>query len=321
MFKIFKKLFVYFVLVLLCLELLVRLFHLHDEQPVRYAGGLGVEKWVPNQTEYSVTGNRKQNVGIYRINNFGFNSVHDNYDPKDDELEIAIVGDSFIEGFHEDYTNSLGQQIEKGIETGKVLEFGYAGYDLADELFLIDTYSNLFDKIDHTYIYLKYTDDLDRDHHVLSSRLNLDTPITKLAKNIKLLLYIKKMGMLDPVLKIPERIKNFISGKEEEVELKVNNDKNFSKEDALKLNNFKKLIETYPIDKNKNTLLLDTSLCSKDFLTYLKENNYSILDIDSVFKDSKKPTTLIYDEHWSDHGRKLMAKLLINDIKRKNFSN
>ncbi|QWX84789.1 hypothetical protein H0I23_03875 [Cellulophaga sp. HaHaR_3_176] len=320
MFKIFKKIFLYSILVLISLELLVRVFHLHDEQPVRYEGEKGIEKWVPNQTEYSVTGNRKQNVGKYRINNFGFNSVHDDYNPTDDDFEIAIVGDSFIEGFHEDYTNSLGQQIEKGIETGKVLEFGYAGYDLADELFLLTTYNEIFEKIDHTYIYLRYTDDLERDHHVLSSRLSLDSPLSRFAKKIKLLVYLKEIGALDPVLKIPERIKNFTSNTIEKVESEQELMERTRQEDAFRLQNFKKLLDLYPVNKDKYTFLFDSSLCSKEFLVYLKDNNYRTLDINTVFKNSEKPTTLIYDQHWSEHGRKLMANLLIDDIKSMKYS-
>ncbi|WP_282133270.1 hypothetical protein [Cellulophaga baltica] len=319
--SIIKKLIIYTALFLLVLEGLVRLFHLHNEMPNRFADAKGVEKWVPNQSEYSITGNRKQNVGQYRINDFGFNSVHDNYEPKEDAFEIALVGDSFIEGFHEDYTNSLGQQIEKNLSNTKVLEFGYAGYDLADELHLIHAYKDLFEKIDHTFIYIRFTDDLDRDTYQESSRLRLDTPFSRIAKQIKLLVYLKDIGALDPVLQLPGRIKNFISGKKEislsEEELR----KQEKLKNELSLNNFKTLMAEYPIDKEKFTFLLDSSLCTVQFLEYLNHNGYNFLDINTTFSKAKTPTTLIYDQHWSKSGRSLVAKLVLDylDISATNY--
>ncbi|MDP5228820.1 MAG: hypothetical protein NWQ38_00390, partial [Cellulophaga sp.] len=191
MLQILKKILVYGFLMLFALELGVRIFHLHNERPVRFADDKNVEKWIPNQTDYSITGNRKQNVGKYSINNFGFNSVHENYEPSKNKKEIALVGDSFIEGFHEDYTNSLGQQIERELNQTTVLEFGYAGYDLADELHLITAYSDIFKNINHSFIYLRYSDDLDRDTYELSSRLSLDSKLSRIVKQIKLLVYLK----------------------------------------------------------------------------------------------------------------------------------
>ncbi|ADV50393.1 hypothetical protein Celal_3119 [Cellulophaga algicola DSM 14237] len=308
--KIIKKIVIYSILVLLLLEGLVRIFHLHNEVPRRFADDKGVEKWVPNQSDYSITGNRKQNVGHYRINDFGFNSVHENYQPKSDAFEIALVGDSFIEGFHEDYINSLGQQIEKSLTNTTVLEFGYAGYDLADELNLIHAYKDLFDKIDYTFIYLRFTDDLDRGAYEESSRLSLDTPISRVAKQVKLLVYLKDIGALDPLLQLPGRIKGFISGTKESIptDAEVAAQEKLKQEQSLE--NFKKLVATYPIDKEKFTFLLDSSLCSPEYLSFLKEQNYTYLDINTVLSTSKEATTLVYDQHWSKHGRKLIADLV-----------
>ncbi len=317
MFKIIKKVLLYIFLIFLALELLVRVFHLQNERPNRYADDKGVEKWVPNQEEYSVTGNRRQNVGKYHINNFGFNSVHENYSPKKDATEIAIIGDSFIEGFHEDYTNSLGQQVERNLVNTTVLEFGYAGYDFADELHLIDAYDDLFDKIDYSFIFIRFTDDLERGNYEISSRLSLDTPISKAVKQIKLLVYLKDIGALDPLLQLPGKIINFVS------RTKLKNEKTdeeLKKEalvkERLRFKNFKTLLEKYPIDKNKFVFLLDSSLCSDEFLNYLKNNSYKYLDLNSILSDSVKPSTLIYDQHWSKSGRKLIAELIVNYSKK-----
>ena len=110
--KFVFKIALYAICILLGLEILVRVFHLHKDRPVRYLDEYNVEKWIPNQTGYWVTGNRRQNVGHYKINNFGYNSVYDEFNPSKNSKEIALVGDSFIQGFHQDYQNSLGQKLE-----------------------------------------------------------------------------------------------------------------------------------------------------------------------------------------------------------------
>ena len=125
------------------LEIWVRVFHLTKDYPVRYIDEFGVEKWMPNQDGFSVTGNRRQNFSEYHINNFGYNSYRE-YNPSKDKVEIALVGDSFVEGFHQNYYNSTGKKIEKILNGIEVYEFGYAGYDLADELHLIHQYQSTF---------------------------------------------------------------------------------------------------------------------------------------------------------------------------------
>jgi len=315
MFKLIKKVVFYSILILISLELLVRVFHLQNERPNRYADEFGVEKWIPNQIEYSITGNRKQNVGKYRINSIGFNTVYDTYNPFVDSVEIAIVGDSFIEGFHEDYTNSLGQQVDKVFPNLKVLEFGYAGYDLADELHLIKAYEHYFKNINHTFIYLRFTDDLERNHYVESSRLDLNSPIRTVAKQIKSLVYAKDIGLFSSVAKTPNRIKSFVKGNKI---LKIKKEKEFEK-NLKRLENFKKLMRTYPIEKSKFTFLLDERLCSAPFLKYLAENNFNVLDYGEKMDASKKQTTLVYDQHWSKEGRKIVANLISDYICNKSL--
>ena len=145
--KFLVKLFFYAFLCFLAIEGLVRVFHLHNERPSRFLDDQKVEKWVPYQEGYSVTGNRRQNVGYYRINSMGFNSQYDVYEPTDKGKEIALIGDSFIEGFHQDVEVSLGQKVELLLKDEfRVYEFGYAGYDMADQLHLMEQYKELFDK-------------------------------------------------------------------------------------------------------------------------------------------------------------------------------
>ncbi|MDO6853326.1 hypothetical protein Q4599_07020 [Cellulophaga lytica] len=310
--RVILKFVIYSLVLVLALELLVRVFHLHNERPERYLDEYGVEKWVPNQKGYSVTGNRKQNVGEYRINNFGFNSVYDDYTVSKDSIEVAIVGDSFIEGFHQNYTNSISRKVEKKLPNIKVLEFGYAGYNLSEELNLIASYNHLFKDIDRVVIYMRYTDDLITGEYKVSGRLSLDTPVNRLLKKSKLIVYAKDIGAFDPIKdKIAATI-NFVKGVKTP-EVKETN------KDAIYLANFKKLIKTYNYDKEKNVLLLDYSLCSSEFLSYLKQNNFKTIDFSSDFIKSKEPKTLIYDQHWNNLGREIIADEIVNYIKNENI--
>lgn len=314
--KFIFKIGVYGILLALGMELLVRVFHLHNERPERYLDELQVEKWVPNQTGLSVTGNRKQNVGKYRINQIGFNSVYDTYIPQDDELDVALVGDSFIEGFHQDYDRSLGQKVERLLDNRvKVFEYGYAGYDLADQLHLIKTYDSIFKKIDYTVIYMRFTDDLTRDTYAVSERLSLNTPVNRILKEIKTVVYLKDVGLFDPITQTMGSLMSLIKGGAKQPT-------NISKPDpdkvnAKRLENFKRLVAEYGFDKDKNILLLDARLCSEEFLDYLKKNGFKTLDFSKAFEASKTPTDLNYDQHWNDHGRELLAQLIADYVKSK----
>ncbi|WP_425628943.1 hypothetical protein [Cellulophaga lytica] len=310
--KVILKVILYVIILLLSLELLVRIFHLHNERPERYLDEYGVEKWVPNQNGYSVTGNRKQNVGEYRINNFGFNSVYDDYIVSKDSIEVAIIGDSFIEGFHQNYTNSISRKVEKKITDIKVLEFGYAGYNLSEEFNLIQSYEHLFKDIDKVFIYMRYTDDLTVGEYKVSSRLSLNTPLNRLLKKSKLIVYAKDIGLFDPVKnKITSTI-NFVKRVKPNSKVEVNND-------SIYLANFKKLVKTYNYNKEKNVLLLDYSLCSKDFLEYLRSNDFKSINFNSDFKKDSRPKTLIYDQHWNNLGREIIANEIVEYLKKENL--
>ena len=310
--KFVVKIGIYAICILLGLEMLVRIFHFHKDRPDRYLDEYNVEKWIPNQNGIWVNGNRRQNIGHFRINSFGFNSVYDEYDPKTNEKEIALVGDSFIQGFHQDYQYSLGQKLETLLnEEYKVFEFGYAGYDLADQLHMINAYKHLFNKIDHVVIYMQYTTDLKRDTYAVSSRFSLNTPLNQFLKQIKTVVYLRDIGLMDPITQSIEQMTNLMRGKMFSQEVP----EDLEKEDLLKLENFKRLIEQYGYDKHKNVLLLDYSLCSPQFLTYLEQNGFKTIDYITVFAVSKIPPTFIFDQHWSNHGRSIIANLIAEYIK------
>lgn len=312
--KFILKIILYTIVIVLGLELLVRIFHFHKDRPIRYLDEYNVEKWVPNQNGIWVTGNRRMNVGHYKINDFGYNSIYKEFKPNPKEKQIALVGDSFIQGFHQDYQYSIGQKLENLLNKRyKVLEFGYAGWDLADQLHMIKAYNHLFEDIEHVIIYMEFTTDLDRDRYIVSDRFALDTPLNRFLKKIKTVVYLRDIGLMDPVTQLADNIKYTLKGKKSPGPFSI---KDTKKENLSKLNNFKKLIQTYGFDKEKNVLLLDFSMCPQEFLDYLEKNSFKTIDFHSTFRESKIPPTLIYDQHWNNHGRNIVAELIKDYLKR-----
>ncbi|MEM7486621.1 MAG: hypothetical protein AAF348_15540 [Bacteroidota bacterium] len=308
--RLFLKLLGYGFLMLVALELLVRLFYLGKDTPIRIVDENGVEKWRPIQNGFSVTGNRRQNFSAYHINNSGFNSYRE-YLPTKDKIEIALVGDSFIEGFHQNYYSSTGRKIERKLPGVEVYEYGYAGYDMADQLHLIHAYKKKFDLIDHVVIGVKFSNDLRRSEYQISQeRIRLENPRNRLLKKSKLLVYTKSIGLLDPVSRMGSDVINLL--KQKTAPLAVNTIKS---KDSLYLNNFEMLVQKYGFDKDRFVLLLDKDKTSSLFTDYLEVNNFNYIDFSKTLKESKKPTTLIYDMHWNNHGRNLIAEIIAEYIK------
>lgn len=300
--KLILKCGLYAFLLIIALEIMVRALHLSKDNPTRFVDEKKVEKWYPNQNGHSVTGNRRQNFSEYKINNSGFNSYRE-FNPTKEKVEIALVGDSFIEGFHQHYYNSIGKKIENKLPGIEVYEYGYAGYDMADQLHLINAYKEQFDLIDHVILGIKFSNDLKRGKYdVVSERMKLEQPIYKLLRSSKLLVYIQSIGVFD----IPKRlINNFNKVKPnsiKEIDVSI-------KEDEY-LSNFESLISFYGFDKSKFILLLDSETTSNFFINYLNKNNFKYIDISAEFSKTKRSTTLIYDKHWNNHGRDLVAKII-----------
>lgn len=312
--KLFIKIIVYSFLILIALELWVRIFHLTKDYPVRIVDEFGVEKWMPNQNGFSVTGNRRQNFSEYHINAFGFNSYRE-YTPSKDKFEIALVGDSFIEGFHQNFNNSIGKKIENQLKNVEVYEYGYAGYDLADQLHLIKQYKKQFDLIDCVVLGVKFDNDLTRgEYSVVQERMVLESPTYKAMRQIKLLVYLQTIGAFDAPR---ELVRKLLSGgevpttklsKQEEKDLQLELQQTY-------LKNFERLITIYGFDTQRFVFILDKDTTPQLFLEYLNRHDMKYIDISGTFKKSKKPATLIYDMHWNNHGRNLIAKLISVYIK------
>lgn len=311
--KIAIKLSLYGFLILISLELLVRFFYLGKDTPTRFLDTSKVEKWTPNQQGYAVTGNRRQNFAEFNINSSGFNSYRE-FSPTKEKFEIAIVGDSFIEGFHQNYDESIGKKIELLIPNIEVYEYGYAGYDFADQLHLIHAYKDDFDRIDHVILGIKFKNDLTRDSYkVIQERLALESTKNRLLKKSKLLVYCNSIGVIDIPKDFIRKLKNWFSDNKKTLSKnKITTNK--AKKYQTYIDNFENLVRLYGFDKKRFSLLLDSRITDKVFLKYLELNEYLFIDFANAFESSSKNTDLIYDKHWNDHGRTLISLLITDHI-------
>ncbi|MEM9075504.1 MAG: hypothetical protein AAGC43_00630 [Bacteroidota bacterium] len=303
MFRFIKNIVVKGFLIFLVLEILVRFFHLYNDMPDWFLADDKTYKRVPGQEGYAVFGNRKQNVSAYRINQSGYNSFRE-FNPTEEGIEVAILGDSFIEGLHQDYHNSIGKKIEDELKHVHVYEYGHSNFDLADQMFLVQANEEIFSKIDFIIFEFKYFDDLLRAEYSIENR----RVVFPLLRYSKLLTYFLDIGLVDSVKKV---LRNFNIG---QTPRKVDK----TDKDSLFLNNFKSLISKYGIDKTKSAFLLNSNDTNVEFLGFLKNNGIPIIDYgDGLKKSCDSPTTLIFDRHWNDNGRNIVAEAIIDFFKRK----
>lgn len=309
--KFILKSALYIFLILLLLEGLVRILHLYTEDPPRFIDEFGVEKRMPNHKGYAVTGNRNQNYSEFSINKAGFNSYRE-FEPSAVNYEVALIGDSFIEGFHQDYDSSIGKRIEEKVEGIEVYQYGYAGYDFANQMHLVHAYADDFTLIDEIILYLNYENDLDRGEYKPNhARINmLSSTVFKIRDNIKLLSYGSKIGIVEPLKKLAQGGDAF-GDTEDAYKTNTLDEDDEAKEkekDERYIANFKSLIQLYGFDKSKTAILLDSRTTSIRFLDFLNQNDIRYIDFADRFKQSKRPINLIYDRHWNTHGRELIAE-------------
>lgn len=298
------KIVLYGIIIFILLEVYVRVFQIHSDTPLRYIDAYGVEKRIPNQLGTYVTGNRRQHAMDYSINEDGFNTLRSEIIPNTNE-KLALIGDSFIEGFHQDYNYSLGKMIEKKKDSLEVFEFGCGGYDLADQLYLVNAYKDRFKAMDHILVYLKYENDLDRP----STEPNYDRlerskgVIAKLRQKSKFLSYVGDLGIIN-------NFSQFLKSKKNIFKKEDNSTLAPKTQDSLRISNFENLLALYKVDTSKLKLLLDSSKTSVAFLAYCQQNNIAYIDFAEAFKQAKQQTTYIYDEHWNSYGREIIAQCI-----------
>lgn len=308
--KFLGKILLYGVLMALVMEVLVRAFQLYFQYPVVTLDENQIVHYIPGQQGIFNTGNRRMNTARYRINQAGFNSFRE-FEPTRGDFEVALIGDSFIEGLHQDFDNSIGKMIELGLDgRAKVFEYGFSGYDLADQLHLMHQLREEMKRIDLVFIYLNFDDDITRDHYTVNTRASLENNIAfKIKREMKLLSFLNGIGLMAPLLDLPSDIRKALTGEKPDqryFDPQVQYGQYIENLDAL--------LRTYPIDRDKSVFLLDESITDGSFMEYCRSNGYSYLDFGRPLRESTENTVLKFDpiKHWNDHGRSIMAEGIID---------
>jgi len=311
--RLLGKIVLYGVLMALLLEILTRAFHLYFQYPVVRLNENQVVNYIPGQEGAFVLGNRRMTYSRFHINQSGFNSFHE-FEPTERDFEVALIGDSFIEGLHQDYDNSIGKKIENDLSGKvKVFEYGFSGYDLADQLHLMHELKEDMDLIDLAVIYVNFDDDVRRDHYEVQTRANLENSlIFKIKREVKLLSYLNGIGLISPITDLPKRVKGSIGKNPETTEEGMDS----IATDQEYIKNLNALLNTYPIDKKKSIFLINESITSKSFLHYCDSLSYKYLDFGKALNASRENTVLKYDpmKHWNNHGRDIVAKVIADYV-------
>lgn len=220
----------------------------------------------------------------YHINNLGFVSSKD-YFFDDSNNKIAIIGDSFVEGFQVDSDKSIGRLIENELNNTDVYEFGFSGYNYHNYKEIFHDYNLKCFK--YVFIILDYEDlsAANSDKIIYSKSIQLKEMFFR--KLYDYLFFFKYLNWNHAII---GKLLNIFS---------------FSPEDQNKL--------------NTNIEVFSENYDNLEFV--LKSNNDKVL-IDIFPKinfiqinHELKPYDFGFDKHWNLNGRKNVAETLIQWIK------
>jgi hypothetical protein len=307
MIKLIIKSLTFFVFTLLIFEIYIRIFHLYDDIPKFQLSENNLLFYRPDQMGLYNFGNRKEIESKYSINNVGFNSSID-YKFNNSVNKIALIGDSYIEGFHQDVVNSIGRKIEKYIPK-LCYEYGVSDWNYNDYSNLIGSNIDDFNQFEYIFININPSDlqyTLKNYLNNYKSKLRVDNQNTILYKyiykNIKLISSINQMGLLDKI-----KIKTTLFSRN--ILMEPNNIN-------LQLKNFQN-INKYFIPsflKKKIVFIINSNLnYQESFISYLKLNNQTI-DLKNSFNSSIESPYYVFDQHWNNMGRDLVSTEIIDYI-------
>jgi len=141
-------------LALLLLEGILRIFDLAVEVvPETNLGGDRL--YVPGSSGSYVGGGMGEIRGSYHINAQGWNAVVDYGVPESSCSSVALIGDSFIEGFPARVEESVGRMLEELLPGSVVHEYGKSGGNIWDHRLVYDKWVR--GRYDHVFIWV--TDD------------------------------------------------------------------------------------------------------------------------------------------------------------------
>lgn len=127
-------------LVLIVSEATIRIFGLAAKtMPQKNIDGNSM--FEPEMQGYWIRGGLKELNKFYSINKQGYNSIIDYDVLNESDLNIALIGDSYIQGLHTDVRHSIGRQLEDLLGPNAVVhEYARAGANIVDYALVYENY-------------------------------------------------------------------------------------------------------------------------------------------------------------------------------------
>ena len=281
-----KYIVVFLVSLFLLLEISIRVFGLAGHTiPTTNLNGDFLLK--PNSEKTWVKGGLREIQAHYYINPQGWNSVLDYSIIDSNKTKVAIIGDSYIEGFQNDVENSIGRILENQMgHKIEVHEFGRSGGNIVDYAYL---YQNVIkDNYDYTFILIR-DDDLRSSTPGFMTRGDLNPKIDikrKIYNNSHLIRYLNiNHG-------VGEKLNALFSNGPESFQKISSKNKGKYELNFLSIINKKALQEL----DNKVVYIYEEGELNNDFLDW---SDHVLLKINHKLM----PKDHGFDEHWNTNGR------------------
>ncbi len=223
----------------------------------------------------------------YSINNLGFNSSKEYFFDKTSKLKIAIIGDSFVEGFQVDVEKSIGRQMESLNSKISVYELGLSGFNFLNYKEIYEKYK--LSSFDQVFIIMDIDDVMasEPEKQIYNNSLRLKELFFRVIYNkFYLFKYINFNHSI--IRKFLGLINKFYKNES------INNNTPFDITPFVLLNSNIKLVV-----KSKNDLIL--------------QKYYPELKFISI-KEDYLPKDFGFDKHWNLNGRKNVANTLLKRI-------
>ena len=278
-------------------EVVVRVFNF-DPQTAASENINGYYSLKKNQTGVYRKGGLPINFeSNFRINNYGYNSLIDYEFDSNNNKKIALLGDSFVEGFQVDVDKSIGRLLEKELESKNIVyEFGLSANNLLNN---IETYKKFnLNKFQTVFLFL----DLDDIHADIPHKTTFNSYLAfKELYLRKFYDHFKFIKFLNFNHEIIRKLKSGLNFGVKNIPTKAPINCNDS-------NHFETLLNF--ITKNDNiVVVLKNDI--EFFISILGEKEYV-----EIIHDLK-PFSFGYDMHWNLNGRKNVVNSLAKWINQK----
>ncbi|MBI1224017.1 MAG: hypothetical protein GC192_02155 [Bacteroidetes bacterium] len=292
-----KKFILYILVVLLStsisLELILKVFHLSGHTvPTAIIENDKLLK--PGTENIWVRGGLGEIRSHYKINDQGWNSILDYSDIDSNKIYVAIIGDSYIQGFQSNVEESIGRQLELQMNNKvTVHEYGRDGANINDYVQVYEKY--IRGKYGYAFMLITDKDLIANKPSFMGVKKPLNESfIRKLYNNIALIRYLNINHGLG--LKLTELFSGFPTVSSQ-IESKAKNEK-------LTQNSQGKINQDALSRLNSDIIILyEKGKLNEKFISSTANPTVEV-------KHILTPKDCGFDSHWNVNGRKNCAKAI-----------